>query len=181
MGSFLNVCAYRIPAGRSIVSPASSCFSCGEIIKWYFNLPILGYIFLKGRCHDCGSKFSCRYAIVEFITGCLSCILFYRLGGFTLSFFYYFFFFCFLTVVFLIDLDRWLILDSILITAGLFGFFLSPFIISKIDCYYLFSLFSIPLNNIHNWGYIFLDSFFGGLFGFFFFYLFLFYGFYVFF
>ncbi len=176
MGSFLNVCAYRIPAGRSIVSPASSCFSCGEIIKWYFNLPILGYIFLKGRCHDCGSKFSCRYAIVEFITGCLSCILFYRLGGFTLSFFYYFFFFCFLTVVFLIDLDRWLILDSILITAGLFGFFLSPFIISKIDCKDLFSLFSIPLNNIPNWGYIFIDSFLGGILGFVVFYGISFYG-----
>lgn len=176
VGSFLNVCAYRIPAGRSIVSPASSCFSCGEIIKWYFNLPILGYIFLKGRCHDCGSKFSCRYAIVEFITGCLSCILFYRLGGFTLSFFYYFFFFCFLTVVFLIDLDRWLILDSILITAGLFGFFLSPFIISKIDCKDLFSLFSIPLNNIPNWGYIFIDSFLGGILGFVVFYGISFYG-----
>ena len=166
IGSFLNVCAYRIPAGRSIVSPSSSCFSCGEIIKWYFNLPILGYLFLRGKCHDCGSKFSCRYAVIEFVTACLSCILFYRLGGFTLSYFYYFFFFAFLIVVFLIDLDRWLILDSVLLPAGLFGFILSPFIIQKNDCKYLFDLFINLPENIPNWLYIYSDSLFAGILGF---------------
>ena len=176
IGSFLNVCAYRIPAGRSIVSPASSCFSCGEIIKWYFNIPILGYILLRGKCHDCGNKFSCRYAVVEFIIACLSCLLFYRLGGFTISFFYYFFFFCFLTIVFLIDLDRWLILDSILLPSGVFGFLFSPFVSQKIDCKDLFYLFSLPIYNIPDWGYIFIDSILGGILGFIIFYGISFYG-----
>ncbi len=170
------MCAYRIPAGRSIVSPSSSCFSCGEIIKWYFNLPIVGYLLLKGKCHDCGSKFSCRYAVVEFITACLSCLLFYRFGGFTISFFYYFFFLCFLTVVFLIDLDRWLILDSVLLPAGLFGFLLSPLIVQKIDCKDIFYLFSIPIYNIPNWGYILIDSLLAGILGFVVFYGISFYG-----
>lgn len=177
IGSFLNVCAYRIPAGRSIVSPASSCFSCGEIIKWYFNIPIFGYLFLKGKCHDCGTKFSCRYAVVEFITACLSCLLFYRLGGFSLSYFYYFFFFCFLIVVFLIDLDRWLILDSIIYPACIFGFLLSPFIPQRIECCKdLFYLFSIPMQNIPNWAYVFIDSLVGGFLGFIIFYGISFYG-----
>lgn len=176
IGSFLNVCAYRVPAGRSIVSPSSSCFSCGEIIKWYFNIPILGYIFLKGKCHDCGSSFSCRYAVVEFITACLSCLLFYNLGGFSLSYFYYFFFFCFLIIVFLIDLDRWLILDSIIYPACIFGLLLSPFISQRIDCKDLFYLFSLPIQNFPNWIYIFIDSLLGGILGFIIFYGVAFYG-----
>lgn len=176
VGSFLNVCVYRIPAGRSIVSPSSSCFSCGEIIKWYFNIPILGYFLLKGKCHDCGSPFSCRYALVEFITACLSCLLFYSLGGFTISYFYYFFFFCFLIVVFLIDLDRWLILDSILMPAGFFAFLFSPVVIQKTDCKDLFYLFSLPIYNMPDWCYICIDSILGGLLGFVLFYGISFYG-----
>lgn len=68
IGSFLNVVIYRIPLGESIVMPASACPSCKYKISWFENLPIVSWIFLKGRCSNCGSKISIRYALVEALT-----------------------------------------------------------------------------------------------------------------
>ncbi len=69
-GSFLNVCIYRIPEGRSVVYPGSTC-SCGQPIAWYNNLPILSWIFLRGKASCCGAPFSVRYPAIEFLTGLL--------------------------------------------------------------------------------------------------------------
>lgn len=69
VGSFLNVCIYRLPRGESIVSPPSHCPSCNYQIPWYFNIPLISYTFLRGKCHNCGARISPRYIIVEFITG----------------------------------------------------------------------------------------------------------------
>ncbi|MEO2065659.1 MAG: prepilin peptidase, partial [Desulfurobacteriaceae bacterium] len=55
-GSFLNVCIYRIPKGKSILWPPSSCPNCGSRIKWYDNVPVLSYIILRGKCRNCGKK-----------------------------------------------------------------------------------------------------------------------------
>jgi leader peptidase (prepilin peptidase)/N-methyltransferase len=68
VGSFLNVCIYRIPLDRSVIAPGSSCTSCDASIRWYDNIPVLGYVLLRGRCRDCGERISIRYPVVELLT-----------------------------------------------------------------------------------------------------------------
>jgi leader peptidase (prepilin peptidase)/N-methyltransferase len=69
VGSFLNVCILRIPAGKSIVTPRSHCV-CGKMIAWHDNIPILSWFILRGRARCCGQKFSIRYSIIEAATAC---------------------------------------------------------------------------------------------------------------
>ncbi|NLT34571.1 MAG: prepilin peptidase [Gaiellales bacterium] len=71
VGSFLNVVAYRVPRGESVVTPGSHCPACGHAIRWYDNVPLIGWIRLKGRCRDCGAHISPAYVIVELVTGVL--------------------------------------------------------------------------------------------------------------
>ncbi|RKY02618.1 prepilin peptidase [Candidatus Poribacteria bacterium] len=81
VGSFLNVCIYRIPIGLSIVKPSRSfCPSCGSTISWYDNIPLLSYLILRGRCRHCGARISPRYPAVELITGLLFSLLYLRFG-----------------------------------------------------------------------------------------------------
>jgi leader peptidase (prepilin peptidase)/N-methyltransferase len=68
IGSFLNVVIYRLPAAMSLSSPGSHCPACKHPIRWYDNVPVLGWIGLRGRCRDCGVWISPRYPIVEAIT-----------------------------------------------------------------------------------------------------------------
>ncbi len=77
-GSFLNVCIYRIPKGESVVTPRSHC-SCGKLIAWYDNIPILSWLVLLGRARCCGAPFSVRYAVVEALTGGLFVAAFFLL------------------------------------------------------------------------------------------------------
>ena len=70
VGSFLNVCIYRIPEERSIVIPGSTC-ACGQPIRFFHNIPILSWLFLRGRAACCGTRFSVRYPLVELITALL--------------------------------------------------------------------------------------------------------------
>lgn len=65
VGSFLNVCVYRLPEGLSVVSPPSRCPACGRQIGWRDNVPILGWILLRGRCRGCGTSISVQYPLVE--------------------------------------------------------------------------------------------------------------------
>jgi leader peptidase (prepilin peptidase)/N-methyltransferase len=69
VGSFLNVCIYRLPAGLSIVWPTSHCMACQAPIAWYDNVPVASYFILGGRCRKCGASFSARYMLVELATG----------------------------------------------------------------------------------------------------------------
>ena len=71
VGSFLNVCIYRIPEEKSVVFPRSHCPQCGQTIAWYDNIPILSYFLLRGRCRNCRQSFSPRYAVVEALTALL--------------------------------------------------------------------------------------------------------------
>jgi leader peptidase (prepilin peptidase)/N-methyltransferase len=68
IGSFLNVCIARIPAGESVVSPRSRCPRCKTLIAWYDNIPVLSYLLLGARCRACKTPISARYPIVELIT-----------------------------------------------------------------------------------------------------------------
>ncbi len=70
-GSFLNVCIYRMPRDLSVVSPRSACPACGMAIAFYDNVPVLSWVVLRGKCRNCKSRISPRYAIVEFVTGLL--------------------------------------------------------------------------------------------------------------
>ena len=71
IGSFLNVVAHRLPRGESLISPPSHCPKCDTPIRWYDNLPILGWLLLRGRCRSCGESISWRYPAVELATGLL--------------------------------------------------------------------------------------------------------------
>lgn len=70
-GSFANVAIARIPLGKSVVRPPSHCFACQTPIRWHDNLPVVGYLVLRGRCRACGARFSARYLLVELGVGAL--------------------------------------------------------------------------------------------------------------
>jgi len=112
IGSFLNVCIYRIPKGKSLVLPASSCPGCGHPIRPYDNIPVLSYLFLRGRCRDCGQKISPRYIAVELITAVMAVFLFRRFG-LSLHFIFTFLFTAVLIVITFIDLEHGIIPDVI--------------------------------------------------------------------
>jgi len=76
VGSFLNVCIYRLPKGRSIIIPGSHCPNCTVPIRWYDNIPILSYIFLGGKARCCKARISFRYFIVEVLTALAFLVLF---------------------------------------------------------------------------------------------------------
>lgn len=80
IGSFLNVCIYRIPRNKSIVWPPSGCPKCGKHIAFYDNIPLLSYLILWGKCRHCKAPISCQYPIVEFITGALTLLFVWHWG-----------------------------------------------------------------------------------------------------
>ena len=80
IGSFLNVVIWRVPRGESVVSPPSACPSCGNAIRPRDNLPVAGWLLLKGRCRDCGDRISPRYPLVELGTGVLFAVMALRFG-----------------------------------------------------------------------------------------------------
>ncbi len=112
IGSFLNVCIYRIPKKKSIVFPRSFCPNCKNDIPLYLNIPILSYIFLWGKCRFCKNKISIRYPLVEALTGIFALLLFYKfnLGP---AFFYWFVFISVLITISFIDFDHQIIPDII--------------------------------------------------------------------
>jgi leader peptidase (prepilin peptidase) / N-methyltransferase len=71
IGSFLNVCIYRLPRGTSIVWPPSACARCTRQLSWFENLPLVSYLVLRGRCRTCGDPISARYPIVEAVTAAM--------------------------------------------------------------------------------------------------------------
>ena len=80
VGSFLNVCVYRWPEEKSVVSPPSSCPACGARIKWYDNVPVLGWMRLGGKCRSCGTPISIQYPLVELLTAALWVMAAWRFG-----------------------------------------------------------------------------------------------------
>lgn len=68
VGSFLNVCIYRLPRGQSLVSPASRCPACGRSLRWFDNVPVVSWLVLRGRCGQCQAPISAQYPIIEVLT-----------------------------------------------------------------------------------------------------------------
>ena len=112
IGSFLNVCIYRLPASKSIVRPRSMCPNCDTLIPWYDNIPFFSYLWLKGRCRRCRIKFSIRYPIVELLGGLFALGVYMKFGLSFETLIYYLFIAALLTVTF-IDIDHRIIPDVI--------------------------------------------------------------------
>ena len=104
VGSFLNVCIYRLPQQLSIVWPGSFCPHCRTPIKWFDNVPIFSYLILRAKCRSCRGKISFRYPLVEIITACLFLVLYHKFS-LSLDFFKFALFFSLLVVVSFIDID----------------------------------------------------------------------------
>lgn len=126
IGSFLNVCIYRLPRSKSIVLPRSFCTSCEKPIKLYDNIPIISYLLLKGKCRQCGAKISIKYPVVEFITAFLFLILF-RNYGLSFEFLVNALFISLLIAISFIDLEFQIIPDILSIGGLLAGFALAFF------------------------------------------------------
>jgi leader peptidase (prepilin peptidase)/N-methyltransferase len=78
LGSFLNVCIWRIPRGESVVTAPSHCPKCGHQIRWYENIPLISWLALRGKCSSCKAPITPRYFFVELLTGILFYILFFK-------------------------------------------------------------------------------------------------------
>ena len=121
IGSFLNVCIYRLPEGLSIVSPPSSCPSCDTRIRGYDNIPILSYLILRGKCRECGERISIKYPAIELLTAVLGMALYFSFG-LTVDFFVYSLFTASLVVITFIDLKYQIIPDKISLPGIIIGF-----------------------------------------------------------
>ncbi|TDI90113.1 MAG: prepilin peptidase [Candidatus Dadabacteria bacterium] len=108
IGSFLNVCIYRLPREESIVYPGSHCTSCKKSISFYHNIPILSYIFLGGRCSHCNSKISFGYPLVEILSGLLFVATLWKFGM-ILDTLFYLLFISGLIVITFVDLKHMII------------------------------------------------------------------------
>lgn len=76
IGSFLNVCIYRLPLHESVVTAPSHCMTCGSKLKWYDMVPVFSWIFLGGRCRSCKTKISAQYPLIEALNGALYVVVF---------------------------------------------------------------------------------------------------------
>lgn len=121
-GSFFNVCIYRIPRKESIVFPSSHCPQCNKKIKPANNIPILSYLFLKGKCRDCGFNIPIQYLLVELLTPVLFILLFVS-TGFSLNpvFFKYIIFISAGMIIFFIDYNQQIIPDVISLPLVIIG------------------------------------------------------------
>jgi leader peptidase (prepilin peptidase)/N-methyltransferase len=112
IGSFLNVCIYRIQKGESIVWPPSHCPKCTKALKPWDNIPVISYLILKGRCRYCTEPISVRYPVVELLSALLAVSLLYRFGM-SVTFLIYYLWACVLLIITFIDLDIQIIPDRL--------------------------------------------------------------------
>jgi len=126
IGSFLNVCIYRIPEGLSLLWPASKCVNCSKRVVWHDNIPVLSYLFLKGKCRHCQHKISALYPITEIITGIVFLSLFHSVlmvkGDLICAYIFYLIFCCLLIIGSIVDLKLYIIPNEITYT----GLILAP-------------------------------------------------------
>lgn len=120
IGSFLNVCIYRIPENESIVYGRSKCTKCNHKIKYYDLIPIFSYIMLKGRCRECKEKISIRYPIIEFVNAVLYLVIYYTYGM-TIKSVIIAIVSSLMLVIAMIDFDKQIIPDSLSLFMAILG------------------------------------------------------------
>ena len=130
IGSFLNVVIYRVPKQKSIITPPSSCPSCGEKIKPWHNIPVISWLILKGKCANCGEKISVRYPVIELLTGIIALIV-YKKTGLDIYFITNFGVFATLLALSMIDFDYKAVPDSLNLLALTLAFFTNNNIIDN--------------------------------------------------
>src|SRR5437660_12093139 len=126
VGSFLNVCIYRLPLGQSVVSPPSHCPHCKYSIPWFLNIPLVTWVYLGGKCRNCGAPISVRYFLVELLTGLtfLACWESYGFQSWALAVAYCIFLAGLIAATF-IDFEHFIIPDEITIGGMIVGFLCS--------------------------------------------------------
>ena len=107
-GSFSNVCIHRLPDNKSVSRGRSYCPSCKKQIRWYDNIPIFSYVFLKAKCRDCSAKINVKYLLVELICA-LNFVWFFYLFGTSLTTLLFFILTIFFVIIFFIDLKHFII------------------------------------------------------------------------
>ncbi|HEY3885806.1 MAG TPA: prepilin peptidase [Vicinamibacterales bacterium] len=127
VGSFLNVCIYRLPRNASIAWPASRCPACKRTLAWYENIPVFSYAALGGRCRTCRASIGIRYPVIEALTGA-AFVLCYLVFGFTLLGFVRIGFSCVLIVLFAIDLEHQILPNIITLPGIVAGLVASVFV-----------------------------------------------------
>ncbi len=127
VGSFSNVCIYRIPRNESIIYPASHCPKCRSNISPKDNIPLLSYILIKGRCRNCKSKISIQYPIVELLTGLIYLII-YLIYGLSIQTLIYIILSSALIIIAFIDLNEQIVPDVISLPGIVIGFIISFFV-----------------------------------------------------
>lgn len=118
MGSFYHVVATRLSNDESIIHPGSHCPRCNHNLKWYENIPIISYILSKGECSNCKAKIPISYLIAEVVTGLLFSVC-YNSFGFSIDLIIALIFISSLITVIISDIEYMIILDEVLIVAGL--------------------------------------------------------------
>ena len=124
IGSFMNVCIYRLPLKKSIVYPGSACPDCDRPIRFYDNLPVISYLWLKGRCRHCNVRIPARYVVVEMMGGAFALLIYIKFGLTLHGLIYYAFVACLLLITY-IDIDYQIIPDILTLPGIPIGFLLS--------------------------------------------------------
>jgi len=124
IGSFLNVCIYRLPLGQSLVTPPSRCTKCGYALRWYDNIPVLSWVSLGGKCRQCRAPISAQYPIVELATALLFVVVAWAtpVGPLLAS---RLLFVCILVTLFGIDLEHQILPNSITLPGIVIGLLFS--------------------------------------------------------
>lgn len=127
IGSFLNVCIYRMPRDISIVSPRSFCPECGKQIHWYDNIPLFSYIFLRGRCRNCRKPIGIQYPLVELVTAVLFAFTVAKYGW-NLGALKWIFLEAILIVLFWTDIEERILPDELTLGGAALGILLAIFV-----------------------------------------------------
>ena len=128
LGSFANVCIWRMPRGESVVRPPSHCVACGRRLSWWENVPIASYLFLRGRCRGCGVGISLRYPAVELAMTLLAIFAWRHFNEPRLFFLYLCLFLLPMVIITVIDIQHYIIPDSISLPGIGVGFLVHVFI-----------------------------------------------------
>ncbi|MCY6484588.1 prepilin peptidase [Clostridium aestuarii] len=149
IGSFLNVCIYRIPREESISYPPSHCTNCGQMIKPYDLIPVISYMVLKGKCRHCGMKISIRYPIIELFTGIVF-LLIYSNYGFSIELLKFTILGCFLIVIGIIDFDT----TDVYFKVTMSGILIGVIFLCVYSYYYTYNINSYILGALIGGGFI---------------------------